>query len=77
MPDKLLDADEVFSRPGKPGRVPYTRQHGERLERRGEFPTRIQLGAGRVAWIEREIDEWIRTRPRGPLQFRGRKPKAA
>jgi len=78
MPDRLLTADELFSSPAKPGRpakigrVPYTWQHGERLEARGEFPRRIQLGAGRVAWSESEIEEWIRTRPRGPLKFRGR-----
>jgi predicted DNA-binding transcriptional regulator AlpA len=77
MSDRLLPADEVFTSPGKQGRVPYTRQHGARLEARGEFPQRIQLGAGRVAWSEREIDEWLRNLPRGPLHFRGRKREAS
>jgi hypothetical protein len=36
--DRLLTAGELFSKPGKPGRVPDTRQYGERFERRGEFP---------------------------------------
>ena len=70
--ERLLTADELFSKPGQPGRVPYSRQHGERLERRGEFPQRIQVGVGRVAWRQVEIDDWIRNRPRGLLQFRGR-----
>jgi predicted DNA-binding transcriptional regulator AlpA len=74
MSDRLLTADVVFSSPEKLGLVPYTRQHGARLEERGEFPQRYQCGDGRVAWSEREILEWIRSRPRGPLAFRGRRP---
>jgi hypothetical protein len=71
---RMLPASVVFSEPGKPpGRVPFTRQHGARLEKRGEFPQRRQLGAGRVAWDEEEIEEWIRSRLRGPLEFRGRR----
>jgi Prophage CP4-57 regulatory protein (AlpA) len=77
MSDKLFTADELFSSRKKPGRVPFTRQHGARLEERGKFPQRIQLGAGRVAWSEREIEEWIKNLPRGPLQFRGRRALSA
>jgi prophage regulatory protein len=66
--DRLLTAAELVDKIG------ITRQHLSRLERRGEFPPRIQLGAGRVAWSEREVAEWLAERPRGPLQFRGRKP---
>ena len=36
-----------------------------RLERRGEFPKRIRLGANSVGWRETEVDEWIDHRPRG------------
>lgn len=36
-----------------------------RLEAEGEFPKRIQLGAGHaVGWHLHEIDEWLATRPR-------------
>ena len=31
----------------------------------GEFPRPLRIGARAVAWIEEEVDEWIRTRPRG------------
>ena len=43
-------------------RVPYTRQHLSRLEKRGLFPRRLQLCGNRVAWIEAEIDAWIMAR---------------
>jgi predicted DNA-binding transcriptional regulator AlpA len=37
-----------------------------REERAGRFPQRLRLAAGTVAWTEREIAEWIASRPRGP-----------
>lgn len=43
-------------------RVPYTRSHITRLEKAGLFPRRVRLGAGRVGWIEEEIDAWIESR---------------
>jgi predicted DNA-binding transcriptional regulator AlpA len=70
---RMLTADELFSSRDKRGTVPFTRQHAARLEERGEFPRRYQLGAGRVAWSEAEIEEWLATRPRGPAPFRGPK----
>lgn len=39
--------------------VPYSPQHISRLERLGEFPRRVKLGANRVVWIVSEIEEWI------------------
>ncbi|MBU8920750.1 MAG: AlpA family transcriptional regulator [Bacteroidales bacterium] len=35
-----------------------------RLEKRGEFPKRIQLPVKGVAWRMDEIEEWIATQPR-------------
>jgi len=71
MADKLLTAAQVVERIG------FSRQHLSRLERRGQFPLRLQIGLGRVAWSEAEIAKWIAERPRGPGDFRGRGPKAA
>jgi len=34
-----------------------------RLERRGEFPNRVQLGQNSVAWHEGAVNEWIVSRP--------------
>ena len=43
-------------------RVCYSPQHIARLEKVGKFPKRVRLGQGRVAWVEEEIDEWIKQR---------------
>ena len=42
--------------------VPYTSQHILRLEKRGLFPRRIQIGPNRVAWLLSEIEEWVAAR---------------
>lgn len=42
--------------------VPYTPQHILRLEKRGLFPRRIQVGPNRVAWLLSEIEEWVAAR---------------
>jgi len=39
--------------------IPYSPQHIARLEAAGRFPKRIQLGQNRVAWLLKEIDEWL------------------
>jgi len=58
----------ILNYAGVKGRgVPYTRQHLGRLEAAGRFPERVQLGEGRVGWIESEVDDWIRALPRGPI----------
>jgi prophage regulatory protein len=40
-----------------------------RLERRGDFPARLQLGPQAVGWLEDEIHAWINARTRS-----GRRP---
>jgi prophage regulatory protein len=35
-----------------------------RMERKGRFPSRVQLGASSVGWREDEIWAWINSRPR-------------
>ena len=35
-----------------------------RMERNGQFPSRIQLGARRIGWYEHEVDEWLEGRKR-------------
>lgn len=47
--------------------IPYCRVHVSRLEKAGQFPKRLQLGPGRVAWDSGEVQEWLASRPRGPL----------
>jgi prophage regulatory protein len=33
-----------------------------RLQNAGEFPKSVQVTPGRVAWVEAEIDRWVRDR---------------
>ena len=42
--------------------VPYTPQHILRLEKRGLFPRRIQIGPRRVGWRLSDIESWIAER---------------
>lgn len=36
-----------------------SRQTMERLEERGAFPRRISIGIRRIAWLEREVEQWL------------------
>lgn len=40
----------------------YTPQHILRLEKRGLFARRAQVGANRVAWLLSEVEQWVATR---------------
>jgi prophage regulatory protein len=42
--------------------IPYSKVQIWRLEKVGKFPKRIALSASRVAWIESEVDAWIKAR---------------
>jgi len=49
--------------------VPYSPQHILRLEKRGKFPKRVQLGARRVGWYLHEVHGWLQQRSRGTSSF--------
>ena len=36
-----------------------------RLERRGDFPPRLRLSWNSCGWLDSEIQDWLRSRPRG------------
>jgi prophage regulatory protein len=42
--------------------VLYSPAHIARLEADGKFPKRVQLGSGRVGWVDREVEDWILAR---------------
>jgi len=42
--------------------IPYSPQHIARLEAAGQFPKRIRLGQNRVAWLLKEVEEWLDAR---------------
>lgn len=39
-----------------------------RLEQRGEFPARLHLSQRVIRWHRHEIENWLKTRPRGMLE---------
>ena len=56
---KILNPSEVVEKTG------LSRVTLWRLEKSGQFPERVNLTEARVGWAEDEIDEWIKSRPRG------------
>ena len=49
--------------------VPYSKMHIDRLEKAGQFPKRIKIGAGRVVWVQSEVVAWLESkRMSGPKQ---------
>lgn len=42
--------------------VVYSFAHTARLEAAGQFPKRVRLGTGRVAYVESEVLDWIEAR---------------
>ena len=59
MATRLLRLPAVLERTGLGRSALYN------LMAAGRFPRPLQIGARAVAWREDEIEEWIRTRPRG------------
>ena len=51
----ILTYPELKSKKG----ISYSRQHIARLEEANKFPRRIQIGPGRIGWLEHEIDAWV------------------
>jgi len=41
-----------------------------RLESKGEFPKRLQVGRRGIGWLLSEIEDWMRSRPRSELKSR-------
>jgi prophage regulatory protein len=60
-------------------KIPFSMVHVWRLEKRGEFPARVQLGPNSVGWFDDEIDAWIEARIRagGRAVQRAAAPPAA
>ena len=56
MTDRLISFEEVRDR------VPFSKTHLYRKIAAGTFPRPVPLGPNKVAFIEREIDEWIASR---------------
>jgi prophage regulatory protein len=51
--------------------VLYSPAHIDRLEKAGQFPKRVQLGPGRVGWVEDEVLQWVQLRINARDALRG------
>lgn len=54
-----INQDRIVSATERRTLIPYSDMHIWRLEHAGQFPKRIRLGANRVGWSLRELQEWI------------------
>jgi Prophage CP4-57 regulatory protein (AlpA) len=77
---KLITFDRLWPDFG----INYTRDHLRRKVKAREFPTPVQVSDCRIAWLEREILQWIDDRiaaregviaRAGPLRGRGSRPR--
>jgi prophage regulatory protein len=55
---KILSYDDLRTQKG----ISYSKVHLWRLERAGNFPRRIPLGAARHGWADNEVDDWLASR---------------
>jgi prophage regulatory protein len=68
-PRRLISRDELQRR------IPYSMTHIWRLEQQGDFPKRITLGEGRVAWDSDAVATWIEDRIRAGRKLPGPRAK--
>lgn len=61
----------VLRWPEVAAKIGYTRQYISKLIAKGEFPEPLQLGRNSVGFLESEVDDWILSRPRGPIKDTG------
>ncbi|MHA6298774.1 helix-turn-helix transcriptional regulator [Devosia sp. CAU 1758] len=54
---KLLSLKAVLEK------IPYCRAHIYRMEAKGDFPRRVQIGKRRIGWWETDIQGWLSERP--------------
>jgi prophage regulatory protein len=62
LPTREIFVMRILSKRQLKELVLYSPQHIARLEKAGQFPKRVQLGACRVGWVEEEVMDWLRRR---------------
>jgi prophage regulatory protein len=55
---RLIPANQLGPLKG----IVYSRSHLDRLVKAGRFPKPIKIGAGRNAYLEAEIDQYIKSK---------------
>lgn len=57
---RLIPISELNAQKG----INYSRPHVYRLMAAGKFPKPLHIGGNRIAFLEAEIDEWIKSKLR-------------
>jgi prophage regulatory protein len=55
---RVLPYEDLKAKKG----IPYSRFYLRQLIAKGQFPRPVKLGGNRVAFVEDEIDAWLRER---------------
>ena len=58
-PDVSVSGRRIIRRAELQRLVPFSAVHIWRLEHRGEFPLRVQLGPNSVGWYADEVARWV------------------
>lgn len=58
MAVKYFRESQITSKPGRPGRYPFTKGTWRRWIRHGDAPAGVMLGPGVRAWSDEELDAW-------------------
>lgn len=46
--------------------IAYSRDHLRRLTKSGLFPAPKAVSSARIAWVEADVDEWLKALPTAP-----------
>lgn len=52
--------------------IPFVARSVRRMVRRGDFPAPVEISNRRIAWRERDVREWINSRPERGAGWRPR-----
>lgn len=61
---RMVDEDRALRATTVCSTVSFSRSTLWRKVKAGEFPPPIKLGKNCVAWLESDVQEWLRARPR-------------
>jgi hypothetical protein len=63
VPFDQLPPTAIIMHKDLPPGAKYSRTHQYRLVKLGLFPQKVRLSPGRTGWRQRDVNEWLATRP--------------
>jgi len=71
--DRVNERTRILFEPDVCELVGISRPTLLRWQKQGLFPVRRQLGPNRIGWLEREVLDWIQSRPQAQAANEGRR----